>query len=233
MNEYYSQHDKMLVSVDCIVFGMHEGELKILLTRRNFEPEKGSWSLLGGFVEIDESIDDSARRVLFSLTGLRGVFMRQLGAFGRIDRDPGQRVVSIAYYSLVNYAEIDQELIKTHKAEWMNISQLPIMGFDHQDMINKALSDIRMRLMTEGEAINLLPRLFTLSQLQYLYERIVGFVLDKRNFRRKMLDSGFICPTNHIDKLNSKRGARLYTKIERNTDTVLNLAVSDKNNNNA
>lgn len=210
MFEYYTHHDKLLISVDCIIFAVDRGELKLLLTRRNFEPEKGRWSLMGGFVRYDESIKHAAVRVLKGLTGLEGIFMQQVGAFGEVDRDPGERVVSVAYYALLNFEEIDHKLIEQHDAVWMDVNNLPELGFDHKEMIERALSEMRRRAMTEPLAINLLPRLFSLTQLQNLYETVLDKKLDKRNFRRRILESGFIEPTDQIDKLSSRRGARLY-----------------------
>lgn len=214
MNAYYSQHEKIFVSVDCIVFGMHKGELKLLLTRRDFEPEKGRWSLMGGFVKSNESIINSARRVLKNLTGLEGIYMQQVGAFGEVERDPGERVISIAYYALLNFSDIDQELLKFHHATWVDVKSLPELGFDHYKMIKRALEEMRRRLKTEPMGLNLLPKKFTLTQIQNLYETILDESLDKRNFRRQILESGFIEPTEEIDRFSSKRGARLYKKTE-------------------
>lgn len=218
MNEYYRLHDRLLVSVDCIVFGMQEGELKLLLTRRDFEPEKGRWSLMGGFVNSDESVINSARRVLKSLTGLEGIYMQQVGAFGEVDRDPGKRVISVAYFALLNFSDIDQDLIRLHNATWVDVNNLPDLVFDHAKMVKRSLEEMRRRFMTEPMAFNLLPRQFTLTQLQNLYETILGRTMDKRNFRRRILESGFIEPTGEIDRLSSKRGARLYKKSENLTE---------------
>lgn len=215
MTKYYHEHDRIYVSVDCIVFGMENGNLKLLLTRRDFQPEKGRWSLMGGFVNSDESVIDSARRVLRDLTGLEGTYMQQVGAFGEVHRDPGARVVSVAFLALVNFGDIDQELIRRHNAVWVDTDNLPDLGFDHPQMISQALGELRRRLLTEPVAFNLLPRTFTLTQLQELYQTILHLPLDKRNFRRRMLESGYIEPTDRIDKSTSKKGARLYCSVKK------------------
>ena len=131
MKNYYSSNPTFYLGIDCIIFGFNEGEISLLLLKRNFEPAMGEWSLMGGFVQKDESVDDAAKRVLAELTGLENVYMEQVGAFGAIDRDPGERVVSIAYYALININEYDRELVQKHNAYWVNINELPALIFDH------------------------------------------------------------------------------------------------------
>lgn len=125
MTNYYNHHPKFYVAVDCIIFGFNQGELSLLLLKRNFEPAKGQWSLMGGFVQENESVNDAAKRVLSELTGLTDVYMEQVGTFGEIERDPGERVVSVAYYALLNINESDRELVQKHNAFWVNINELP------------------------------------------------------------------------------------------------------------
>ena len=180
---YYSQHSKVWVSVDCIIFGFDEGKLKVLIGRRQMDPGRGEWSLYGGFVAADESIDDAATRTVSELTGLNNLYMRQVGAFGRIDRDPGERVISIAYYALINVKDYDERLRLVHSVEWMNVEELPKLYSDHNEMIRKARKLMRQKLRTEPVGFRLLPDLFTLTQLQKLYEAVNGEELDKRNFR--------------------------------------------------
>ena len=207
---YYSQHSKVWVSVDCIIFGFDEGKLKVLIGRRQMDPGRGEWSLYGGFVAADESIDDAAARTLSELTGLRNLYMRQVGAFGSVDRDPGARVISIAYYALINVKDYDERLRLDHGVEWMNVEELPKLYSDHNVMIRKALKLMRQKLRTEPVGFRLLPDLFTLTQLQKLYEAVNGEELDKRNFRKRIKDMDFIEKTELIDKTGSKRGAFLY-----------------------
>ena len=190
---YYEQHSKVLVSVDCIIFGFDEGKLRVLIGRRRLNPGCGQWSLYGGFVNDNESINDAANRVLFELTGLKNLYMRQVGAFGNVDRDPGERVISIVYYALINTKDYDENLQKQHNVVWVNIGELPQMYSDHNEMVAKA-----HRMM------------FTLTQLQKLYEAVCGEEVDKRNFRKRIKDMDFIEKTELIDKTSSKRGAYLY-----------------------
>lgn len=210
MTAYYDINPRFYVSVDCIIFGMNEGELSLLLLKRNFEPEKGKWSLMGGFVQSNESVDTAAKRVLKELTGLENVYMEQVGTFGEIDRDPGERVISVAYYALINVDEYDRELVRKHNAQWINIDQLPELSFDHPAMIRKARELMRRKASLEPIGLNLLPRLFTLSQMQSLYETIQGEPIDKRNFRKKVAEMDYIEKTDMIDKSGSRRGAYLY-----------------------
>ena len=210
MTAYYNINPQFYVSVDCIIFGLNEGELSLLLLKRNFEPEKGKWSLMGGFVQQNESVDAAAKRVLKELTGLENVYMEQVGAFGEVDRDPGERVISVAYYALINVDESDRKLVKKHNAQWINIHDLPELSFDHPAMIEKARELIRRKASLEPIGLNLLPRLFTLSQMQSLYETIQGETIDKRNFRKKVAEMDYIEKTDMIDKSSSRRGAYLY-----------------------
>lgn len=213
---HYSHLSKFYVAVDCIIFAVSRGKLHLLLIKRNFEPEKGKWSLIGGFVNEGESVDHAANRVLHDLTGLDHVFIRQLGAFGEPDRDPGARVISVAYFALLNLADVDQEVVNMHNAKWMDVNSLPPLGFDHQKMIERALDVMRRKIMTSSFVFNLLPEYFTLTQLQSLVESVTGKELDKRNFRKRISDNPDIEPTEMIDKSSSRRGARLYRYIQNN-----------------
>ena len=210
MTTFYGEHSKVWVSVDCIIFGFDEGKLRILIGKRKMDPGRGEWSLYGGFVRSDESIDDAANRVLYDLTGLRNLYMRQVGAFGSVDRDPGERVISIAYYALINVKDYEDRLRKEHRVEWVNIDDIPQLYSDHNEMVRKALKLMRQKIKTEPIGFQLLPSLFTLTQLQRLYEAIHGEELDKRNFRKRIKDMDFIEKTDLIDKKGSKRGAALF-----------------------
>jgi ADP-ribose pyrophosphatase YjhB (NUDIX family) len=207
---YYSRHPKFYVGIDCIIFGFNEGGLSLLLLKRNFQPAGGEWSLMGGFTQEGESTDDAAKRVLQQLTGLDKVYMEQVGAFGEVDRDPGERVVSIAYYALINTDAYDRRLVEQHNAYWMNINELPPLIFDHDRMVEKARKLMQQKASTEPIGFNLLPKLFTLKQLQSLYEAIYGEATDKRNFRKRVAGMDFIEKTGKVDKQGSKRGAALY-----------------------
>ena len=207
---YYHEHSKVWLSVDCIIFGFDEGKLKILIGKRQMDPGRGEWSLYGGFVNGNESVDDAASRTLYELTGLRNLYMRQVGAFGNVDRDPGERVVSIAYYALINVKDYEDELRREHGVEWMDINAIPQLYSDHNEMVRKARKMMQQKLAQEPVGFRLLPSLFTLTQLQKLYEAVNGEELDKRNFRKRIKDMDFIEKTELIDKTGSKRGAYLY-----------------------
>ena len=210
MTTYYNINPKFYVSVDCIIFGFDEGELKLLLLKRNFEPAMGKWSLMGGFVQEDESVDAAAKRVLAELTGLENVYMEQVGTFGDLERDPGERVISVAYYALVNVNEYDRELVQQHNAHWTKIDELPQLIFDHPIMTSKARELMKHKASYNPIGFNLLPELLTLTQLQNLYEAIYGEPMDKRNFRKRVAEMDFIEKTDLIDKSGSRRGAYLY-----------------------
>ena len=205
MTNFYGEHTRLLVSVDCIVFGFEKGKLKLLLGKRKMDPGRGELSLYGGFVGAKESLSDAANRVLQDLTGLRNLYMKQVGAFGNIDRDPGERVISITYCALINVKDYDDNLRIQHDLEWVNLEELPKLYSDHNIMVNKAITMLRRRVNTEPLSFNLLPELFTLTQLQHVYEEI-----DKRNFRKRIKQIDFIEKTELIDKITSKRGAALY-----------------------
>lgn len=210
MSAYYKSYPKFLLAVDCIIFGFQEGRLKLLLQRRDFEPYKGEWSLIGGFVKKQEGLDDTAKRVLTELTGLSNIYMQQVGTFGNVNRDPGERVISVAYYALLNVDKYNHQLTEEHNAYWEDLSNLPDLFFDHKLMITKAHELLKSKVSHEPIGFNLLPSLFTLSQLQALHEAILGESIDKRNFRKKVKDMPFIEKTTLIDKQSSRRGAYLY-----------------------
>lgn len=207
---FYSENPQFFVAVDCIIFGLVDGKLCLLLSKRLFEPEKGKWSVMGGFVQQGESVDDAARRVLRDLTGLEDIYVEQVQAFGAVNRDPGERVISIAYYALLGPDEYNLELLSKHNAVWVEINNLPPLGFDHPEMVRKTLELIRVKCSHEPIGFNLLPAMFTLTQLQSLYETILGESLDKRNFRKRVAETDCIEKTEFIDKTGSRRGASLY-----------------------
>ena len=209
---YYSHHPKLLVAVDSIIFGFNENEhdLKLLLLKRNFQPEEGNWSLMGGFVSTDENLDDAAKRIVAQLTGLNDVYMEQLYTFGDINRDSGGRIVSVAYFSLIKINEHDSKLVKEHGASWVPLSQLPTLIFDHNEMVQKALRKLRIRARTQPIGFELLPEKFTIPQIQRLYEAIYQFPFDKRNFRRKLLAMDLLEKLDEKEKATSRKGAFYY-----------------------
>lgn len=210
--DFYANHTRILVAVDSIIFGFNENdtELKVLLLKRKFEPAKGEWSLMGGFVKSDESLDEAAQRIVLQLTGLDNVYMEQLYSFGNPDRDPGGRIISVSYVSLIKINEHDRELAKHHGAFWIPLSELPKLIFDHNDMVAKALRKLRIRARTQPIGFELLPEKFTIPQLQRLYEAIYQTPFDKRNFRRKVLTMGLLDKMDEKEKETSKKGAYYY-----------------------
>lgn len=218
MNEFYESYSKAYVSVDCIIFGFDNGELKVLLGKRSMDPGRGEWSLYGGFVTPDESVDEAAKRVLTNLTGITDLYMNQVGAYGAINRDPGSRVISIAYCALINTNHYAESLRKKFGLEWISINDLPQLYSDHNQMVTDALTLLRNRLRTEPLCFSLLPEMFTLTQLQYVYEGILGKETDKRNFRKRLKQSGILISTGKIDKKSSRRGAVMFRYNKECTD---------------
>ena len=210
MNPFYPHEDRQLLAVDCVIFGFDNQELKLLLIRRKMEPGKGMWSLMGGFPKRDEGLYQAAGRVLKQLTGLENVYLEQLFAYGDVDRDPGERVVSVAYFSLIKIGDYDQELVKQYDAHWVCVNCIPELVFDHREMVEKAFRRLRRRARTQPIGFELLPDKFSMPQLQSLYEGIFQKELDKRNFRKKILSMGFLDKLDEKDKSSSKKGAFLY-----------------------
>lgn len=208
----YSKYPKYLVAVDCIIFGydIHEKEIKLLLLKRSFDPAMGKWSLAGGFVEEDESLDSAAFRILSNLTGLEIVYMKQSYSYGNSNRDPGARVISTAYFALITIRDINQELAKKNGAHWRSISKLPDLIFDHSAMVKKSLSDLKSQVKIKPIGFELLPEKFTLVQLQDLYEAIYQRKIDKRNFRRKILSMGILDKLEEKERETSRKGAYYY-----------------------
>ena len=224
MNTYYQEHEKFHVAVDSIIFGYDEGgrELKVLLLKRNFQPAKGEWSLMGGFLSNNESVDTAAQRILNQLTGLSQVYMEQLYTFGERDRDPGDRIISIAYFALIRINSSDLELVKNHGATWVPISSMPPLIFDHAAMVARALKKLQIRARTQPIGFELLPDKFTIPQLQGLYEAIYNKTLDKRNFRRKLLSMNLLEKLEEKEKESSRKGAWYYRFDSRKYEDLLN-----------
>jgi ADP-ribose pyrophosphatase YjhB (NUDIX family) len=206
----YKSQDRVLLAVDCIIFGFDGQQLKALLIKRGFEPEKGKWSLMGGFVGQDESADEAAMRVLHQLTGMRDIYMEQLYCFSDVNRDTAGRVVSLAYYSLINIEEYNEQLEQDHEAHWFPLSAIPELIFDHKQMVTLAKERLCKKVSNHPVGFELLPKKFTLPQLLMLYEAIFGSALDKRNFTRKILSLGFLKKLNEKEKASSRKGAFYY-----------------------
>jgi len=204
----------MLVAVDCIIFGFDGTQLNLLLIKRGFEPEKGKWSLMGGFVHTDETVEDAAARVLKELTGLGNVYMEQLHAFSSLNRDPTERTISMVFSSLIDIQEYRQQMNNDYHAQWFPLIKIPGLIFDHKEMIELALQKLRYKAAFHPVVFELLPEKFTLPQLQNLYELIYDQMLDKRNFSRKILSTGLLIKQKDKEKESSKRGA-FYYKLDK------------------
>lgn len=207
---HYKSSDRLLVAVDCIILGFTGKELKALLVKRQIEPQKGRWSLMGGFVEENESVDAAAARVLSLHTGITDLYMEQLFCFGDVKRDPGGRVISVAFYALIKIDNYDEALMKEHNSQWFPVSKLPPLVFDHRQMIRMARQRLREKAATHPIGFALLPSKFTLQQLQGLYEAIYEKTFDKRNFIRKISSLNILRKLNEKDKTSSKKGAFYY-----------------------
>jgi len=190
----------MLVAVDCIIFGFDGQDLKLLLIQRGFEPQKGKWSLMGGFVQAGETFDDATSRVLKQLTGLEGVYMEQLFAFGETNRDPVERTISIAYFALVDIHKYEKQISDDFHAEWFLLNKIPKLIFDHERMVELAKDKLRYKAAFHPILFELLPEKFTLPQLRNLYEGIYNAELDKRNFIRKIRSTRLLVKQKEKEK---------------------------------
>jgi 8-oxo-dGTP diphosphatase len=205
------EYPRAALTVDCVVFGFGEGELKLLLIERGLEPFKGRWALPGGFVRVEETIDAAARRELAEEAGLTNVFLEQLYSFGDVDRDPRERVVSVAYYALVKSAEhAVRAATDAANAQWFPVSEVPKLAFDHATILAAALARLKAKVRYQPIGFELLPPKFTLSQLQHLYEAVLGTELDKRNFRKKVLSFGLLVPLKETQRTGRHRPAQLF-----------------------
>ncbi len=206
----YSSEDKVLLAVDCIIFGFDKEELKILLIKRNFEPELGKWSLIGGFLKNEENLDQAAIRILHHLTGLNNIYMEQLYAFSKVDRDPAERTISVAYYALIDIASHDQDMIQLDSAQWFSLKKAPKLIFDHNRMVERAIARLQRRALGKPIGFELLPEKFTMRQLQKLYEAILDKKLDKRNFINKFNSLDILVKLDEKDMTVSRKGAYLF-----------------------
>ncbi|QIA09944.1 NUDIX hydrolase [Draconibacterium halophilum] len=227
MMKHYTKHPKHFVAVDCVILGYDEGELCLLLYPRGFEPSKGAWSLMGGFVQDNESADAAAKRVLKQTIGLEEIFMEQVGAFANPDRDPEARVISLAYYALVRMDEHDKACVRENGAHWWPISELPEMIFDHGEMVEQALVKLQQEAGYRLIGKELLADKFTLLQLRKLYEAIFQREFDPGNFRKKILSLNVLERLNEKDSSESKKGAFYYSckneVAERGLDRIVKV----------
>lgn len=206
----YENGEKIYVATDCIIFGFDDGILKLLVFERRVKPKQGELSLIGSFVSPDESVTEAAQRVLKEITGLENIFMEELKCYSDTSRDDGARCISIAQYALIRIGEYDKELVEKHGAHWFEVDKLPKLVYDHGNMVQDALERLKLKSRFYPIGIELLPKQFTIPQLQKLYEVIHQKELDPRNFRKKVLSLKLLIPLDKKDKSGSKKGAYLY-----------------------
>lgn len=221
MSPFYQEQDKFFVSVDCITLGFKDNRLHVLLIKRKFEPLQGQRSLMGGFIRESEGISDTVSRVVQEYTGLKNVYMEQVGVYGELGRDIGERVISVAYYALIDMKLFNEKLCKKHDAEWVDIDEVGPLILDHKQMLHDTIKILRAKAAIQPIGFSLLPKLFTLPQLQLLYEAIYNKTLDKRNFRKKMLEMDILEKQDTKDKSMSKRGAFYYKFNKKKYDKLL------------
>jgi 8-oxo-dGTP diphosphatase len=208
---YCYEYPQPAVTVDCVVFGLADGDLNVLLIQRDVDPYQGAWALPGGFVKIDEDLDAAARRELEEETGVRDLYLEQLAAFGAPERDPRERVITVAYVAIVNLFEHPvAAATDARNAGWFRTDELPPLAFDHATIFDTGLERLRTKVRGEPVVFEFLPEKFTLRQVQSLYETILGEQLDKRNFRKKIQSTGLIIPTEEVEMDVAHRAAQLF-----------------------
>lgn len=208
-------HNGHGIAVDVVLFTIQDGTLKALLVKRQHTPYRGAWALPGGIVGPEESVDDAALRELQEETNIGNIYLEQLYTFGEPNRDPRGRVITVAYYALVNWQQFQLKAKqRVSEASWFPVKKLPPLAFDHQRIVDYALERLRNKINYTTVGFQLLPREFTLTDLQGSYEVLLGQRLDKRNFRRKMLQLGILRGTRQFRAAGRQRPARLYTFTE-------------------
>lgn len=204
--------DRPFVAVDCIIFGFDRKveELKLLLIKNGLASGESTWSLMSGFLQADETIDEAANRVLYNLTGLTNIYMEQLHVFSAVYPDPGPRTIAVAYYALINIDTGKENLISKYPAHWVKLYEKPKLIFDHDKMVERGIRRLQRKATTQPVGFSLLPEKFTMRQLQKLYEEILNEKLDKRNFIKKINSLGILRKLQEKDKKSSRKGSYLF-----------------------
>jgi 8-oxo-dGTP diphosphatase len=199
------------VTVDLVIFTVDDKKLKVLLVRRANEPFEGYWSIPGGFLKKGESLEEAASRVMEEKTGVREVYLEQLYTFGRPDRDPRARIITVTYFALIPWMRlIHPGSRKISDLAWFSVDDVPELAFDHMEILRRAVTRLRAKVSYSSIVYGLLPEAFRLSDLQKMYEIIINEKLDKRNFRKRMLATGLLEETGKKERLGAHRPAMLY-----------------------
>jgi 8-oxo-dGTP diphosphatase len=207
----YSEEIIDALSIDCLIFGFRNAELDVLLIKHGEGISKGKWALPGGWIQYNESVDQAASRLLKSLTGVSNIYLEQLRCFGDVERYPTNRVITIAYYALVNADNYNLHPgFTASDAKWFNVHEVPPLPYDHGEILDFGFRHLKHKVRHEPIGFNLLPKKFTLHQIQELYEAILEKELDKPNFRRKLLNMNLLVPCEEKQKDVSHRAANLY-----------------------
>ncbi len=209
-NSKYTSNQNITVAIDCVIFGFDLNKLNLLLFKRRVNPFKGSWSLIGEVLENNVSLNQSATDILSKLTGLENIYLKQLKTYGALNRDPKERVISIVYFSLIRVDKLSLKIVENYDAKWFAFNELPDLILDHSEMVKDSISELRSIAKDQPLGFELLPKLFTLPQLQTLYECIYNTKFDSRNFRKKILSLNVLEKTNLKDKSTSRKGAFLF-----------------------
>ncbi len=210
----FEDYRKPAVTADIVIYTIQDNDLKVLLVKRGIEPFKDKWALPGGFVRIHESLEEAAKRELEEETDVKEVYLEQLYTFGDVNRDPRGRVITVSYFALINSEKAKQELKASSdasEAKWFSVSNLPELSFDHNRILNYAIKRLRWKFEYTTVAFSLLPKKFTLTQLQKIYEIVFNKKFDKRNFRKKILSLDIVTPTKEIKKNVSYRPPKLFS----------------------
>ncbi|MEY3376542.1 MAG: hypothetical protein RL463_852 [Bacteroidota bacterium] len=210
--QFQYRYARPALTADCVIFSFDGAHLRLLLIKRDNEPFKNQWALPGGFVRIEETTEGCAARVLQEKAGLENVFIEQLYTFGALDRDPRERVISVAYFALINKHLYELSAgINTVQAEWFDINELPKIAFDHLEIVNQALKRLKGKVRYQPVGFELLDEKFTLPQLQQLYEAILGTAIDKRNFRKKIIGMNLLIALDEKEQNVAHKAARYYS----------------------
>ena len=218
--EFYQKAQKLLVAVDCIIFGFDGKQVKLLVFKRKVEPFAGWHSLVGGFIHPKESSMDAAKRILNDFTGLEAIYLKELKVYSAIDRDPGARCISIAKYALIRVTDYHRALSAAYQTEWVPLDALPRLVMDHNTMVSDALMRLKRKAQFYPIGFELLPKKFTIPMLQKLYEELFERSFDTRNFRKKLLSLNLVKQLQEKDRSTSKKGSFLYQFDHRKYDRL-------------